>query len=179
MKAQQNATGSSKKGLDKFIQSLVKVFLKITHMNLSEEKQLALEQFIKFCLVGLSNTIIGYIINVASLFILQSLHLFPKTDYFIANVVTWILSVLWSFYWNNRFVFNEEKRSGKTIFLALMKCYASYAITGLGVVNILSWLWVDQLGISKYIAPIINLIVTIPINFLLNKFWAFRGKKKA
>jgi putative flippase GtrA len=33
---------------------------------------------------------------------------------------------------------------------------------------------VNYLNISEFIAPILNLIITIPLNFLLNKFWAFR-----
>jgi putative flippase GtrA len=32
-------------------------------------------------------------------------------------------------------------------------------------------------GVSKLIAPILNLLVSVPVNFLLNKFWAFRTKE--
>ena len=31
--------------------------------------------------------------------------------------------------------------------------------------------------ISKYLAPLINLVVSIPVNFLMNKLWAFKGEK--
>ena len=41
----------------------------------------------------------------------------------------------------------------------------------------LLWLQSDILGIPVYIATILNLIVTIPLNFLLNKFWVYRKKK--
>lgn len=41
----------------------------------------------------------------------------------------------------------------------------------------LSVLWVQAVGVPKIIAPIINLVINVPVNFLLNKFWAF-GKCK-
>lgn len=97
-------------------------------------------------------------------------------DYIIANVVSWVLSVLWSFYWNNKFVFKKEEGEHRNIWAALFKTYVSYGFTGLILNNVLSVIWVSVLHVSKMIAPIINLIINIPINFFLNKIWAF-GKK--
>jgi putative flippase GtrA len=54
-------------------------------------------QFIKFGIVGVSNTLVSYVINIAVLFFLDKTHLFVRWDYFIANIVAFILSVLWSF----------------------------------------------------------------------------------
>ena len=52
----------------------------------------------------------------------------------------------------------------------------SYAFTGLFLNSVLSILWVEIVGLPKLIAPIINLLVSVPINFLLNKFWTFKQK---
>jgi len=38
----------------------------------------------------------------------------------------------------------------------------------------LLYLWVDIVGISNIIAPLINIIMIIPLNFLLNKLWVFK-----
>ena len=54
----------------------------------------------------------------------------------------------------------------------------SYAATGLVLHNILLWFWTEKIGLNDYIVPIINLLITIPINFVMNKFWAFKTKKK-
>ena len=59
-----------------------------------------------------------------------------------------------------------------------MKTYVSYGFTGIVLNNILSYLWIEKLGISKYIAPLFNLVLSVPLNFIINKFWAFRTKKK-
>lgn len=151
---------------------------KNTRINLSDEKQASLEQILRFCLVGLSNTVIGYAVYVFVVFIMQKCRLLPKYDYYIGNVISWILSVAWSFYWNNCYVFTAEKRNGHQFFKALLKCYASYAISGLLITNLLSFLWINICGINRYIAPIITLVITIPVNYMLNKYWAFRHSNR-
>ena len=144
-----------------------------------EKKQTKMElliQFIKFGIVGVTNTLVSYVINVATLFLLGHAHIFQRWDYIIANTVAFILSVLWSFYWNNKLVFDMEGTGWKEMLGALVKMYLSYAFTGIILSNVLSYLWIDVLHISKYIAPLINSIIGVPINFVLNKFWAYQGK---
>lgn len=55
----------------------------------------------------------------------------------------------------------------------LLKTYISYSFTGLFLSSALNWLWIDVAGLSKMIAPLINLCITVPLNFVLNKFWVF------
>ena len=62
-------------------------------------------QFVEFCIVGISNTVISYVIYSISLLFFRSLHLFEKYDYLIAQILMFVLSVAWSFFWNNRLVF--------------------------------------------------------------------------
>lgn len=122
----------------------------------------------------MSNTIISYLLYVVTLLIVSKSGV--KFDYIIANIVSWLLSVLWSFYWNNKFVFKKEDGEERNIWAALFKTYVSYGFTGLILNNILSVLWVSVLHISKMLAPIINLVISIPINFFMNKLWAFSKK---
>ncbi len=148
--------------------------LKLLHIEWTEEKWTSFLQFVKFCLVGVSNTLVSYLLNIAVLFLLKDAGL--SFDYVIANVVAFILSVLWSFFWNNRFVFTKEDGEKRSVWKTLLKTYVAYSVTGIVLCNILSYIWIDVLGISKLIAPLINLIISVPINFLLNKFWAYRDK---
>lgn len=55
----------------------------------------------------------------------------------------------------------------------LLKTYAAYDITGILLNNLLSWMWIKKVGISKYIALFINLIISASLNFAINKFWTF------
>ena len=131
-----------------------------------------LVQFIKFGIVGVSNTLVSYLLNLLCLVVLDKYDV--TYDYVIANTVAFVLSVLWSFYWNERFVFtkqNEDYKSNK--FVRLLKMYLSYGFTGIILNNVLSFVWISVLGISKVIAPLINSAVGVPINYVLNKKWTF------
>ena len=130
-------------------------------------------QFIKFGIVGISNTVIGYLIYLASLYILRRFQLWSTIDIFIAQFIMFVLSVAWSFYWNNNMVFQANEGASRNVWAALMKTYVSYAFTSLFLAEVLLLLWVNICGISEFIAPLITLVITIPINFLLQKFWAF------
>lgn len=168
------------KKIDKFLDVIVRaifgLIFKIMKKEYTEGAHEALMQFVKFGIVGVTNTVVNYIIYAGALIGLQKAGLFPKVDYLIATVIGFILSVLWSFYWNNKLVFVMKEGQTRNMWAALIKTYISYSFTGLFLNAIFSYLWVDIFGISKFIAPIINLLVSVPLNFIINKFWAFKAK---
>ncbi len=125
-------------------------------------------QFVKFGIVGVTNTIISYVIYAVMVYL--------GCHYLIASITSFVISVLWSFYWNNRMVFTLEEGQQRSIGRALVKTFASYALTGLVLANVLLFVEIDLLGVNAYIAPIINLVITVPLNFFLNRNWAFRAK---
>ncbi|MCM1334058.1 MAG: GtrA family protein [Bacteroides sp.] len=161
-------------------------------------KKHSVGQFIKFALVGVSNTVVNYLVYV----ILVSLGVY----YLVANVFGFLISVLNAYFWGSHFVFKEDQTKEKRVWWkVLLKTYASYAV-GLVLSTLLLVLWVDLLEIgeafgfvnlllkplhetfafipaemdarkrSEVIAPVLNMIVTVPINFIMNKFWAYRQK---
>lgn len=152
---------------------LVKVF-GIFRLTLSHHKLDSVIQFIKFGLVGITNTVVSYILNIITLFALSPLHV--SWDYIVGNIIAFALSVLWSFYWNNRFVFTLDRGKKRSIGKALLKTYISYGFTGIILNNVLAWVWIEKIGVSKYVAPLINLIISIPLNFIINKKWAFKSE---
>lgn len=160
--------------IEKIYMFFVELLFKIIKKDLTDKKRQTFKEFLQFGLVGVSNTIISYLLYVVTLLLVSKSGV--KFDYIIANIVSWLLSVLWSFYWNNKFVFKKEEGEKRNIWAALFKTYVSYGFTGLILNNILSVLWISVLHISKMLAPIINLVISIPINFFMNKLWAF-GKK--
>lgn len=151
------------------------IIRKILHLKLSQRSWDNLMQFFRFGIVGFSNTVISYIIYVITLVICQKLSVSASIDYLIATVVSFALSVLWSFYWNSRFVFHLNGGMAEWV-KALVKTYVSYSFTGLFLSTALQVLWVEVVGLPKLITPIINLLISVPVNFLLNKFWAFKDK---
>ena len=126
-------------------------------------------QFVKFGIVGAINTVLSYVITNVCYYVL---HLHEQ----ISNAIAFVITVFISFILNSKFVFkkNKEKRNFAT---TLLKVYATYSITGLFLTAILLFVEEQKLGIPHYIATLMNLIVTVPLNFILNKFWAYRDKE--
>lgn len=119
-------------------------------------------QFIRFGLVGLSNTLIAYLTYVFLVYI--SVH------YQIANVAAFVTSSFSGFFFNRLWVFKVGESS---LFKQLSKYYVVY-IFSLVVSMTLTFVWIEYLDVNVYLPPILNLILTVPCNFLLNKYWAFR-----
>jgi len=143
--------------------------------------------------VGLINTFVSYAI--------YSTLIYFGAHYLIAGFAGFAVSVFVSFLLNSTFVF-KAKENGETRiwWKVLIKTYISYGFSGLILNSLLLILWISVLHLSKYvdfevgilakegivltnaelakyIAPLINLFITIPLNFVMNKFWAYGQKK--
>lgn len=129
-------------------------------------KKNAIVQFIKFGIVGVSNTAISLVIYYLFIWLNPAL-------YIVGNTVGWVVSVANAFFWNNRYVFHSENNGKGALLKKIGKTYLSYGATFL-LSTLLLYLQVDVAGWSEQIAPLVNLLITIPLNFLLNKFWTFR-----
>lgn len=161
--------------MDDILRRMVIRICKMSKTEVSDVFINNLMQFVKFGIVGISNTVISYALNVATLLLLRPFQV--NWDYIAGNLVAFTLSVLWSFYWNNRYVFILEEGESRSLFRALLKTYISYGFTGVVLNNIMSWIWISIVEVSKYIAPMINLFVSVPLNYAINKLWAFKTRK--
>lgn len=140
--------------------------------NTNEDKKESiikfLKQFIKFGVVGLINTIFSYFITNTCYYIL---HIHAQ----VSNIIAFMITVFISFTLNGKFVFKQENEE-RNFIKSLLKVYISYSITGLFLTAILLYLEENILGIPHYLATLMNIVLTTPINFILNKFWAYHQK---
>ena len=124
-----------------------------------------IKQFIKFCVVGVSNTSVSLMAYYVCIFL--------NIHYVLANIISWVIGVFNSFYWNNRYVFT----STTCWWRALLKSYVSYGFSLVAGLLLMSLL-IEVFGISVLLAPLLVMIIMTPINFVLNKIWVFkRGGK--
>ena len=124
-------------------------------------------QFVGFGLIGLLNTVLSYgITNVCY-------YAFGLHEQ-ISNLFAFLITVLISYLLNSRFVFRQQEEGRPPWYKALAKVYASYALTELVLMGILLFIQERIMGFPHYIATFVNLCVTVPLNFVLNKFWAYR-----
>jgi len=121
------------------------------------------KQFFKFCLIGVSNTLVH--LGVYFVLVHFSVH------YLIANAIAFTVSVGNAYLWNRLFVFSLDSGNGLRAFF---KTFTVYFFSTFLFGSVLLFVFVDILHISQQIAPLINIAIVTPINFLLNKFWAFK-----
>lgn len=150
-------------------------------------------QFVKFGLVGVSNTIISYGIEMLCYYLLMKNSRFPmlvstlrsigiqasdeQVKVVVVTLLAFIVSVANSYFWNNRYVFcSEGKKTIGQHATAFLRMAACYAVTGLVISPVIK-LILSGAGIPYWIASLCALCLMIPLNFLLNKFWAFASKR--
>ena len=155
-------------GIELLIRKVLQWLYHIAGKELTEEQWMVWSQFIGFTIVGVSNFLVSY--GTYALF------LSFQDNYHVANIAAFIISVLNAFFWNDRYVFKQGKDGGERVWWkALLRTYLSYAFSALLLTEVLLF---NVLGLPKLLGPVINLVITTPINFLMNKFWAFNDNRK-
>ncbi len=153
--------------MNEFIAKLESVLFKIlTFLRVKEKIAKKIVQFGIFCVVGVGNTIISY--SVYSIFVLL------KWNYVAGNITGFVVSVTNAFYWNNKYIFRKKEGKRRSLLKAYIKTFTAYGMSGLILSNILLIFWVEVLGVPEIWGPVLNLLVTVPTNFFLNKLWAFK-----
>lgn len=129
-------------------------------------KKLARQIFF-FCSGGLFNTAIFY----GTYYLLHEWGL----HYILSNAAGFVLSTLFAYVWNRRISFKSEVKSGGAAkeTKRLSKMLLVYTLTFL-LSNGFLWLLVEILQMHEKVAPILSLFITMPVNFLANKFWIFK-----
>ena len=122
-----------------------------TLMQLLKKKFFNLE-FIKFLIVGTLNTGAGYIFYLAFIQVMT---------YTYAYYLSYALSVVVSYVLNARIVFNEPLSLKKLLAFPLV--YIVQYLIGLCLVYIA----VEKLSIPVALAPLLVVIMTLPVTFLL------------
>lgn len=132
-------------------------------------KRASLLQFVKFGIVGLSNTLIAYAVYAACVWL--------GCHYLVANGLGFVVGVLNAYYWSDRYVFKKGEGETRSVLWTLVKTYLAYGATGLLLASLLLYVYVDQWQVSAYLAQLLVLVVTVPLNFIINKRWSFKTKQ--
>lgn len=111
--------------------------------------------FVRFLISGGINTIATY---AAYLALLQA------TSYKVAYTVAYLLGIVISFFINRLFVF-QTHRGWRSLVLFPFVYLAQY-LASLAVV----FAWVEHLDLPATLAPLIAILITVPLTFLLSRF---------
>lgn len=170
--------------IETIVRAVFGVAFKLFHIDMSEEQWESLLQFVRFGLVGVWNTVFNYAIFAASLFAFRYFGVldFYNLNMHVSTLISFVISVFVSFLLNSRFVFATGEGEERSFWRALFKCYLSYGFTGLILNPLLNTLWVKilplDLSTAQLVAPLLSLFIAIPINFIMNKMWAFKTENQ-
>lgn len=120
-------------------------------------------QFLKFGIVGVSNTLL----TAATIWILlKELHC---SDYF-ANIIGYLVGVVNSFVWNRKWTFESKTKVSETIY----KFIGIFGVCYLFQLGNL-YLLLHYTHIDPYVSQLLSIVVYTFLNFGLNKFYTFKS----
>lgn len=94
----------------------------------------------------------------------------------IANILSWIICVIFTYLTNRFFVFKSKikglKRIGKEF-----SDFVTARILTLVMENLILFVMIDLLTIHNMIAKLVGQFVVIVSNYILSKLWIFRKEK--
>lgn len=130
-----------------------------------KELYLKYKEIIMYLIFGVLTTVV----NIAAYFVMADmLHI----HYMISNIVAWVLSVLFAYMTNRKYVFESKSNE---IIKEMISFFGARLATG--VMDMLfMWIFVGLHILSDFIAKIITNIFVIIANYVLSKLVVFKGE---
>ncbi|MFH0952025.1 MAG: GtrA family protein [Patescibacteria group bacterium] len=127
---------------------------------------ITVKQFIKFSMVGVSNTIFDFSIYII---LTRALGL----NILIANAIAFIIAVTWSYFANKWWTFRDTSKQTtsqytKFIFISLI---------GLGLNETILSILVFYAGLWDLLAKLTAVIIVVFWNFWANRAWTFTDRE--
>lgn len=127
-----------------------------------ERKVVELINIIKFSIVGVSNTLLNFVIFI----LLNNIGI----NYILASIIAYSISIINSYFWNSRLVFKYDNKNKKSILIK----FIILNLIGLSINAVLMATLVGVLAIKKIVAMFIVSLLVMCINYILNKIWVFK-----
>lgn len=122
-------------------------------------------QFVKFSLVGASNTVVDF---GTYLFLTRVV----AVHFLVANVFAFLLAASWSFVWNRRWTFRSSDPRVHHQYVRFLVVSTVGLLLTTGILYIL----VEHASMADIFAKVIAVSAVLVWNFLINRFWTFRHR---
>ncbi len=97
-------------------------------------------------------------------------------NYMVANIISWVVAVLFAYWTNRTFVFKSKVVDRAGIWKEISAFVSARLATGLMEI-ILMFLMVDFIHMHDMIAKLICQVLVIITNYVLSKIWIFKEPK--
>lgn len=98
-------------------------------------------------------------------------------DVYSSNVIAWLLSVLFAYLTNRKYVFNSNAKTFKEISKEVFSFYICRVATFL-IDMLMMYLMVDMMKIDDLISKIVVNVVVIILNYIFSKLIIFKKNTK-
>lgn len=112
-----------------------------------------------------------FIVSIASYALCERL---LGMDALVANVVSWVLAVLFAFYTNRKWVFDGQSDGAKGLAAQMASFFGGRMFT-LVVEELILLVFVTRLGLDSVAVKVVAQVVVIVLNYFISKFLVFRG----
>lgn len=121
------------------------------------------KEVISYLIFGILTTLVNIVVYTFCKDVLQ-------IQYLISNAIAWIVSVLFAYFTNRKYVFESHN---SLIINELVKFIGARVSTGI-MDMLLMWLFVDVLSMQSMISKIIVNVVVVILNYIFSKLFIFQ-----
>lgn len=91
----------------------------------------------------------------------------------IANIISWMLAVLFAFFTNRKWVFEATVHTVKELVRQMLYFFGGRLATLL-VEEVILFIFITWLGLDSMLIKVIAQVVVIMLNYIISKFWVFK-----
>ena len=125
------------------------------------------KELILYLIFGVLTTLVNYI----SYLLLAPI--FSTTT--IPTAIAWLISVLFAYFTNRKFVFESKVTGGKALLREMVSFFGARLFSGLLDVAVM-WVFADIIGFNDKVVKLLSNVVVVVFNYIASKLIIFRKK---
>jgi len=127
-------------------------------------------EIINYLIFGVATTVV----NIVVFFLFDTVLSIP---YLIANAIAIILSILFAFFTNKKYVFKSQATSRQDSWEEFVR-FVSFRVLS-GLFDMLSmWILVDMLLFGTNLAKLLTQFIVVVLNYVFSKFFVFKQEEE-
>ncbi len=154
------------------MEKVEKVFFKI----LEKIKLVKIVDWYKSHIEVMRYLIFGVLTTAINIISYSIFYYFLGIENIISNVIAWIVSVIFAYLTNRKYVFESKANTIKTMIVEIFSFFASRLVT-LGIDEAIMYVTVDKWQWNGLLMKILSNILVIILNFIFSKLIVFKKNR--
>ena len=126
------------------------------------------QELLSYLVFGVLTTVVNFVIYFP---LNQWIH------YLAANIIAWLGAVVFAFFVNKYFVFEDDRRDLPYL-LRQARAFAAMRLLSLGMEELMLLVFVEWLGLNSNATKLVAQVLVVILNYIFSKLLIFRGKRE-